>query len=213
MDRINKIIREEIERYILSEAIDFTTLNNLANQLRQSLSGISNASSDTSYDQRLRQYFTNFITYCVQIIAAINRCNQAQTLNEVQWGGLSNYGINLPRELGGNLWQDAKRGYYGTKNWVLRKQGKGGNNNTNNSYGNGQVNGKTVPTVKLSVLLSQIRAKQNEYAQYNSQFNIVNNNPQLDMEFHKILGNGGIIPQIYSEYQKLVNTTNAQGNP
>ncbi len=207
MKDIKTIIREEIDRLLLSEAIDFTQLNTLANQLSRSLDGISQASNNSSYDQRLRQYFTNFITYCVQIIAAIRRCNQAQTLNEVQWGGLSNYGINLPGELGGNIWNDAKRGFYGTKRWLMNRQ-RNGNTNSSQSYSNGTVNGKTVPTVKLSILLGQIQAKQNEYAAHNQQYGIANNNAQLDMQFQKILGTNGIIPQIYQAYTAQMQSQN-----
>ena len=208
MNKINKIIREEIERYILSEAIDFSGLNGYANQLNKTLALINNASSNNNYDPKLRKYFYNFVVYCVQIIAAINRCVQSKNLNEAYWGGLSNYGINLPGELGGNISSDFKQGYRGTKNWIM---GNGRGNVGNGSYGNGTVNGKTVPTVKLSILLSQFPQKQQEYANYNFKYNITNNNPKLDMKFKQILGNNGIIYNIQKEYQAQVR--NAQGNP
>ena len=209
MVNIKRIIREEIDRFLMAEAIDFRILNQLGQQLNNALAPINSARNDSSYGQELIQYFNNFITYCVQIIAAIRRCNQAQTLNEVNWGGLSNYGINLPGHLGGNLWNDAKRGFYGTRNWVIDKQnkrnGQGANTNTN-------INPNTVPSVKLSVLLNQISQKQQEYGNYNTQFGIATKNPQVDMQFHQILDNGGIIPQIANEYQRQLGNNQNNNN-
>ena len=197
MDRINKIIREEIERYILSEAIDFSTLNGYANQLNTSIGKLRNINT-TTFKSDLKAFFNNLSTYGIQVIAAINRCSKAQNLNEVYWGGLSNYGINIPGELGGNIVSDFKQGY----NWT---KGKFNKNGTNNAYGNANStsNINSVPSVKLQVLLSKLPTLQREYYNVNTKYNI----DSFTQEPYNILNR--IMPNI----QKLVNTTNAQGNP
>lgn len=215
MSNISKIIREEINRYILSEAIDFTNLQSYANNLNNSLGIIRNVSNDQTIDDNLKRYLYNFVVYCVQIIAAINRCVNANTLNEVYWGGLSNYGINLPGELGGNIVSDFKQGYRGTKNFFMRN-GKG--TSGSNGYANGKrVDASTVPSIKLSVLLSQLPQKRNEYNSYDSRYNL-SSNQSLATEFNTILGNNGIIENIAIEYNRQLGsqqqTQNAQGiNP
>lgn len=205
MDNISRIIREEINKYIISEDIDFNGLQTLANELNgNSLGIISNASSDKSFDKNLRRYFESVSIYCVQIIAAINRCIQSQNLNEASFGGgLSSYGINLPGVLGGNIVSDFNQGYRNTKNWAM-----GGTNYTNGkAYSkNGNVNGRQVPSVKLSVLLSQLPQKRQDYTRYDTSYGI-SNNAQISAAFNEILGNGGIVEKIQTEYQaQFANT-------
>lgn len=209
MNRINSIIREEINRFILSEAIDFSNLKNYSNELNNYLGEISNVSNDNSIDGNLRKFLHDFVVYCVQIIAAINRCERANSLNEVSLGSLSNYGIDLPPELGGNLWQDAKQGYYGTKRFLQR------NGRPSSSYGSAigtrsNQNTNSVPSVKLSQLLQQLPRWQQEYATKNSQYNLTNNF-RLSTSLNKILGGNGIIQGIQTEYNAQIR--NAQGNP
>ena len=206
MNKIGRIIREEIERLILSETIDFTNLNTYANQLNNSIGEIRNFSANNSIKEELRKFFYDFVVYCIQIIAAINRCAQANNLNEVNIGGLSNYGINLPPELGGNLWQDAKRGYYGTKNFFQNGRGYNG------AYGNANgVNSNSVPSVKLQVLLQNLQAWQTRYRDIYSKYGLGNNQSyqRIVNDFNKIIGNNGIIPNIQMEYQnQLQNAHN-----
>ena len=213
---IKRIIREEIEKYILSEAIDFTNLDKLAQMLNNLLGMISDASDDKSCNEELSKFFKSFVMYCVQIIHAINRCAQAQSLNEGNvvtdvlgsfnsWGGLRDYGFNIPGELGGNLWRDTKQGYNNLRN-ALIGHGRG---SSSGAYGNNGSN--QVPSVKLSELLKQLPQWQQYYMQYNTKFSISNNYPQIDMQFQKILGNNGIIHNIQQEYQTQIQ--NAQGNP
>lgn len=208
MDIISRVIKEEINRYILSEAVDFTNLQTYANELNNSLGNISTLSNDNTVDKGLRKFLYDFVVYCVQIIAAINRCIKANSLNEAL-GGLSNYGINLPPELGGNLWNDAVRGYYNTKNFLQNRRGNY-NGNSASGYANGRVNQNTVPSVKLSFLLQQLPKWQQAYATKASQYNIMSN-VQLTNDFNRILGNNGIIPNIQAEY--TLQQQNAQGNP
>lgn len=206
MNKIGRIIREEIERLILSEAIDLTNLNTYANQLNSSIGEIRNFSANNSIKEELRKFFYDFVVYCIQIIAAINRCAQANNLNEVNIGGLSNYGINLPPELGGNLWQDAKRGYYGTKNFFQNYRGHNG------AYSNANgVNSNSVPSVKLQVLLQNLQAWQTRYRDIYSKFGLGNDQSyqRIVNDFNKIIGNNGIIPNIQMEYQnQLQNAQN-----
>ena len=204
---IDRIIKEEINRFILSEAIDFNGLKAYSNELNNSLGQISTISNDNSVDKGLRKFLYDFVVYCVQIIAAINRCVSANSLNEASWGGLSSYGINLPAVLGGNLWSDAKEGFYNTRNFLQRR---GGYSSTSGNANGKRVNQNTVPSVKLSVLLQQLPQWQQAYSTKSAQYNL-NNNIQLSSDFNKILGNGGIIPNIQNEYNAQMQ--NAQGNP
>ena len=208
MNKINRIIREEIKKLILTEAIDFTDLKTYADELNNSLGEISNISNNNGIDKGLRQFLYNFVVYCVQIIAAINRCVQANTINEASIGSLSRYGINLPPELGGNIVNDFKQGYYGTKRFFQR----GGYGNSKSSgYANGkQVNANTVPSVKLSVLLQNLPRWQRDYQTAYTKYDLANN-VRLTSDFNKIIGSNGIIPNIQNEYNMQMQ--NAQVNP
>ena len=209
MNKIDRIIKEEINRFILSEVINFNNLNTLASKLNDSLGNIRNFSANKGLDKRLRKFFYDFVVYCLQIINAINRCAKANSLNEASWGGLSNYGINLPPELGGNIWSDAKEGYYGTKNFFERGRGYGA------VYGNSAngVNQNSVPSVKLQVLLQKVQEWQTRYRDIYRNFGLGNNQSyqQIVNDFNNIIvGNNSIIPNIVVEYQRQLQ--NAQ-NP
>lgn len=202
---INRIIKEEINKFILSEAIDFNNLRNYSNQLNKCVGNIRNINSNR-FSNDLKKFFNDLTIYGVQIIAAINRCMQANNLNEASWGSLSSYGINLPGVLGGNMWQDAKQGYYGTKNFLQR--GRGYNNLYGNSNGNAngqRINPNTVPSVKLSELLKKLTQWQTEYRNKNSQYNI----DSFTQEPYNMLAR--IIPSIQNEYNAQMQ--NAQGHP
>ena len=68
----------------------------------------------------------------------------------------------------------------------------------------------TVPTVKLQDLLQKLPQWQQAYATKSAQYNL-GNNTQLVTDFNRILGNGGIIPNIQNEYN--IQMRNAQANP
>lgn len=171
MNKINRIIREEINRYILNEAIDFNNLKALSDQLYVEANTLRNVNTN-AMQNNITNFLERFVTYCYQVTSAIKRCMYANSLNEAYWGGLSNYGINLPAELGGNLWQDAKRGYYGTKNWLRSgSYGYGGyNRGSKKSAANGTnlkgVNQNSVQAVKLYTLMRDLRKY---YAEYTNQ--------------------------------------------
>ena len=196
MNKIKSIIREEIGRFIISENV--SNLSRYANTINGYLNQMQNIDS---LQPQIKQVTMNFMKYCIQIIHAVNRCVQANSLNE----GLGNWGINVPPELGGNFWNDAVRGYYKTKNLLTR--GKGGVRGGKAVKG---INQNTLPSVKLSELLRNLPSWENQCIRYqlnqNIQGNVIN----------------GIIQTLYQlnqEYTSMVQTAqqqsqNAQGiNP
>jgi hypothetical protein len=183
MNKIKSIIREEIGRFIINENIN--NLSRYANALNGYLNRMQNING---LQPQLRKVATDFMKYCIQIIHAINRCVQANSLNE----GLGNWGINVPPELGGNFWNDAVRGYYKTKNLLTR--GKYG------SYSGKAINGinpNTLKSVKLSELLRNLTNWENKCIRYqlnqNIQGNVINGIiqtlKQLNTEFNQIAQN------------------------
>ena len=191
---IKSIINEEINKYIINENVN--SLMQYTNGINKELNKIKNY---TVTDRVLQNFIKNFEVYCIQVIHAVNRCVKANNLNE----GLSNWGINIPPELGGNFWNDAKRGYYKTKNFLTR--GSYGNNGMRND-----VNPNTVPSVKLSVLMQQFPQKKQECDSKNAQMSLYQQVPPiLTIVQH--------LEQIYNEYNNLLQQqqqNNAQGtNP
>jgi hypothetical protein len=191
---IKSIINEEINKYIINENVN--SLMQYTNGINKELNKIKNY---TVTDRALQNFIKNFEVYCIQVIHAVNRCVKANNLNE----GLSNWGINIPPELGGNFWNDAKRGYYKTKNFLTR--GSYGNNGMRND-----VNPNTVPSVKLSVLMQQFPQKKQECDSKNAQMSLYQQVPP-------ILTIVQYLEQIYNEYNNLLQQqqqNNAQGtNP
>lgn len=187
---LKEIINEEINKFIINENIN--SLTQYANGINNQLNRLKNHSVT---DRSLNTFIRNFEVYCIQVIHAVNRCVKANNLNE----GLSNWGINIPPELGGNFWNDAKRGYYKTKNFLTR--GNYGNNGMRNG-----VNPKAVPSVKLSVLMQQFPKKKQECDNKNAQMNLYQQVPPI----LDIVQN---LEQIYNEYNNLVQQqNNAQGS-
>lgn len=211
MKKIDRIISEEINRYILSEANDLSTLMPYATQLNNSLGQISNISNDKTLSMGARKFIYDFVVYCVQIVGAIKRCVNANSVNEVNMGSLSSYGFNLPAVLGGNLWQDAKEGYYKTKDFFQgRGNGRsGGYANASTSVNGQMVNNNTVQQVKLAQLLRRMQMWQRDYRIKSAQYGFAAN-PTITASFNRIIGNGGIIPTLKKEYDSLAKRT--QGN-
>ena len=190
---LKKIINEEINKFIINENVN--SLMQYANGINKELNKLKNHSVT---DRSLNTFIRNFEVYCIQVIHAVNRCVKANNLNE----GLGNWGINIPPELGGNFWNDAKRGYYKTKNFLTR-----GNHGNNGMATNG-VNPNTVPSVKLSVLMQQFPQKKQECESKNAQMGLYQQVPP-------ILAIVQYLEQIYNEYNSLLQQqNNAQGtNP
>ena len=134
-------------------------------------------------------------------------------MDEARFGGLSDYGINLPAELGGNLWRDAKEGFYDTKRFFgnMRSGSYGKGSYVNGSYNNTTPNANSVPSVKLYVLLNDIPKWQTLYKKYDSLYNL-SSNQTIASKFYDLLGTSGLIEKMKMEYD--VQKQNAQGtNP
>lgn len=196
MENIKTIIQEEINKYIINENIN--SLTQYANGINKELNEIKNY---TVTDRALQNFIKNFEIYSIQIINAINRCVKANSLNE----GFGNWGIDIPPELGGNFWNDARRGYYNTKNFLTR--GRYGHYNGNNGRTANGVDRNTVKSVKLYVLLRQYPQRKRACENANSKFNLYQQVPPIFQIIH-------IMDGLYNEYENLKQQNNAQGtNP
>ena len=199
---IKQIIREEIEKYILREAVDVRPLSKYMNTLKSCVQKIRNIG--TTNNQEIDKFIENFITYIFQVIFGIQRCVQANSLNEDFRP--SDYGFEISPELGGNFLNDFESGFYKGANTVNKWFNNG--NNSNSGYGNDKVNPNNIPSVKLSISLRNLQQYAFGYQNLSGKYqNILSQHtPVFHDTFHQL-------SDLNSEYQKLVNTANAQGNP
>jgi hypothetical protein len=163
MDRYLAIIREEITKYIIKEGIEI--LGNHANVLNQLLPHISTMkSTDTNGKEQpeLEAFLTRLTVYIRQIIAAVQRCIQKNVLTE----DLSQYGINVPRELDAvnpaAWWNNFKQGYNNTGYFMNSMRGYGNYakyQNRNQIKNNGAID----TSVPLSKLLEQYDTFKQDY--------------------------------------------------
>lgn len=209
-NRLKQIVKEEIFKFMLNEVSQINQLTPYANEINNSLNKMGNVNNLNIKDAKLKKFFYNFTTYSVQIIHAINRCVKANSLNEGAFTKLGDTvadaamspfksiwnGLNLPPELGGNFANDFRKGYYYSQQMLNR-------NKTN--VENGQTDGQTVPSIKLSVLLSNLPKWQNSYQNFNRTYAIESN---YTYEIHNILGN--ILPRLSTTYNNLVNAAQQQ---
>lgn len=205
---IKQIIREEIERYMLREAVDVSLLSKYINPLKSCAQNIRNIGSTNN--QEVDKFIGNLTTYIFQVIFAIQRCVQANNLNEDFRP--SDYGFDISPELGGNFINDFESGFYKGANWVNRHLGN--NNGTNSNVGangnpNGDTNPNNVPSVKLSVSLRNLQQYVFAYQNLSGKYqNILSPHTAVFYDTFSQLSN------LNTEYQNLVNTANAQGtNP
>ena len=198
MELYQKIIREEIEKYILKEAVNLTqlenflpTLDNLKNQIAK-IEGINN--------DEINKYLYDLERYIIQIMFGIKRCVSANSLNE----GLRDYGFEVPDELGGNFGRNFVNNFYKGSEYVGRKLGR--NNASNYGYSKGKVNPNTVPSVKLSESLRKFQGYMDKYQDLEARFN--------NTIWNKSQAPSNALTQI-KDLQQVYNTltTNAQGNP
>ena len=193
---IKEIIREEIEKYILSEAVNVTPLSNHIQPLNNYFNEIKriNGGNNPNVDR----YLNDLNSYILQIISAIKRCVNSNSLNE----GLRDYGFEYPQELGGNLWYDMKNSYYNTKNFINRFRNKG----NNNSYANARSGGNnTFKQEKLSILLNKLQTYKLNYSSLQNEIDNLSQAPHYALYE---------IEQLQNEYTSLVQQNNAQGtNP
>ena len=202
--RYRDIIREEINKLILNEAVNVASLSKFIQPLKDCSSNIMNISGIS--EKEVIKFLDNLNKYILQIIFGIERCVKANSLNEAF--RTSDYGIEVPRELGGDFFNDFESGFYRGSNFVANKAGKGnargsygGNGNVN---GGGNVNPNTVPTVKLADSLKNLQQYAFEYQRLDARFNIQN--------ISQAPANALVeISNLQREYQQMIN---AQGtNP
>lgn len=203
MKNIRAIINEEISKYIITENIQ--SLMQLGNQLNVLLKQVCKIPTD-NLNQGANKILYDTEYFVVQIIQAINRCVRANNLNE----SLGDWGINIPPELGGNFWYDAKRGYYNTKNYLTK--GSNGYNAQNAAKGkNSKVNTTNVRSEKLSTLLQRSMQVYKNYQVGESKYQIPQYAPQISQGMRNIFVK---IEEINKQYNALVSQQNAQGqNP
>lgn len=204
MKNIRAIINEEINKYIITENIQ--SLMQLGNQLNVLLKQVCKIPTD-NLNQGANKLLYDTEYFVVQIVQAINRCVQANNLNE----SLGDWGINIPPELGGNFWYDAKRGYYNTKNYLTK--GGNGYNAQNAAKGkNSKVNATTVKSERLSTLLQRSTQVYQNYNVGESKYQIPQYAPQISQGMRNIFVK---IEEINKQYNALVvQQQNAQGqNP
>ena len=208
-NKFNKIIREEINRFILSEALDVSPLSKYMQPLKKCVTELKNIG--TTNNREVDAFINDLITYVIQIIFGIDRCVRANSLNE--YFSLRNYGIEYPAELGGNFFNDFESGFYKGANWVDRKlnskaSGRYGRNNNN---GNGVTpdpnNPNTVPTVRLEESLRNFAQVSFNYQDITNRYsNIMSQNSWV---FRETFDN---LSKVYKKFREIKN--NAQGaNP
>ena len=194
-----RIIREEINRLIL-ETVNVSSLSKYVQPLKKCNTVISNIGMTNN--KEIDKFLNDVCVYIIQIIAGINRCVSANSLNE----SLQDYGIEFPAELGGNFPNDFERNFYQGANFVHRKLGGYGNNN--GGYGNakGNISPNTVPTVKLEESLRNL-------PQVSLRFQDLTNKYQNIMSQYSnaIYDALSCISNLNNEFRQL--KTNAQGNP
>lgn len=207
--RFSKIIREEINRLILSEALDVSPLSKYMQPLKNCVSELKNIG--VTKNKEVDAFINDLITYVIQIIFGIDRCVRANSLNE--YFSLRNYGIEYPAELGGNFFNDFESGFYKGSNWVNRNfnsKASGRYGRTNNN-GNGVTpdpnNPNTVPTVRLEESLRNFVQVSFNYQDITNRYsNIMSQNSWVFRETFDNLSN------VYNEFRQI--KINAQGtNP
>ena len=210
--RFSKIIREEINRLILSEALDVSPLSKYMQPLKNCVSELKNIG--VTNNKEVDAFISDLITYVIQIIFGIDRCVRANSLNE--YFSLRNYGIEYPAELGGNFFNDFESGFYKGSNWVDRNfnskaSGRYGNNGRTNNNGNGVTpdpnNPNTVPTVRLEESLRNFAQVSFNYQDITNRYsNIMSQNSWV---FRETFDN---LSKVYKKFREIKN--NAQGtNP
>ena len=201
--RYNKIIREEINRLIF-EAVDVSPLSKYMQPIKGYIQQLRNIPNTNN--REIDKFFDDLNTYLIQILFGIDRCIKANSLNEAF--NLSDYGINLPPELGGGLWGNMANSFYQTKNFMNRNFGGNGNGQTSGgATSRANANPNNVQSVKLAVSLRNLQKYQTTYTTLCSKYpNIMNKYNQFFTDVFNQL------TALQREYTTL--TTNAQGtNP
>ena len=153
MDRISQILREEIDKFILREAIDFSPLATASKNLNDAVVELGKYDSSTS-QKDIQDYLYKLEYYAIQVVFAANRCVKANSINEGLFSSLADYGFEVPREF--TFWNDAKNSYYNTKNFIGLMSGNGKGNGGSFNGGGTNVDPNKVKSEKLQVLLGKL---------------------------------------------------------
>lgn len=211
MNNYKRIIREEISRLILSEAIDTSPLAKYMQPLKKYVEDIKNLGF--TKNKEINAFLNDLCTYIFQVIFAIDRCVKANSLNEDF--RLSDYGVQYPSELGGNLWNDFENGLYKGANWArkqLYKRGYIGNNgnganangNTNTSQDNSNPN--NIPSVKLEESLRNLPQISLRYQDLTNRYQNI-----MSQYSNAIYDALNCISSVNNDFRQI--KANAQGNP
>ena len=213
MNNYKRIIREEINKLILSEAIDVSPLSKYIQPLQKCVYDLKNMGY--SNNKEVDAFLKDTCEYILQVIFGIDRCVKSNSLNEDF--RLSDYGVQYPAELGGNLWNDFENGLYKGVNWTrnqLYKRGYLDGGNAANGKPNGKPNGNTnvnntnnVPSVKLADSLRNLSQISLRYQDLTNKY--PNEMSQYSNIIYDALGN--YISNLNREYNQI--KANAQGNP
>lgn len=191
---LKKIIREEINKFLIKEGIE--ELRAFSNALQREFQTLVNVNASVR-EQEVNEWVKRFIYYTVQVIHGIERCTSRNSLNEAWTDYL---GIrNLPAELGGNIPYHFDKGYY----WTKRNLGAlmGNNNGQAPQQTNmGQYNQHNVRSVRLADSLGQINAWLGQYRHLEQKHNLPTTQPNL----HKVISDiFRILNNLNTKYQQL----------
>lgn len=157
-DRISQIIREEINNFLLKEAIDFSQFETYAKTLEgyvQQMSNFDLSKTPQNFqtfiqNQATQKFLYNLNYYTIQVVFALRRCAKSQNINE-GFGSLSDYGIEVPREI--TIVNDTVNSYNRTKSFINRKR----NQNANGNAETRDVDTSNVKSEKLLVLFKKVQ--------------------------------------------------------
>lgn len=185
---ISRIIREEINRFLISEELS-SVLSPIAKRLVEYGKKIA---AFPIQDQNLKERINNFTKYVFQIYYAVNRC--IRNNNILSEAALSDYGINLPRELGGNIPYHFRRGYYATERFFNGNRAQPQANGVSGEYSEGRL--RSVPLSQLLQQLENWRGVMNNVAaRYNT--------PENRQLFETINQTFTVLDNLNSNYQTL----------
>ena len=177
---IGVILREEICKFLIKENLN--NLTGVSNKIYNIVTKLYNLVGKLN-DATAKDQMTKFVEYVFQIIHAVNRCVNKNSLNE-----------NLPPVLGGNIPNHFRRGFYGTSNFV-----DGIMMNMRNQYD--RFKEGALKAVPLAQLLTDIENKENACNQLFSNNQELASNVQIQQLTRNIILN---LKQLRTAYQQLV---------
>lgn len=193
---IKRIVAEEINRFLIRENINnlkecADVINKYANEAQKSMTRLT--------DNNAKRGTIEILQYFYQIVQAIYRCINKQSLNE----DLSQYGLNIPQELGGNMLNAFQRGFYNTKNFLTQN---------GNGYGNYNQLQQGLKIVPLRTLLANIENKESYYRQLCANNRELSQNTDLQTNisnaFHECYGTR----EVYQDLATNMQTQQQQAN-